>query len=74
MAGILFQINTLSFLYHPVLWIFFGLVGAWVSAIRYHRPDFKVKLVALDLILIAAGCAFYIMVFLPIFLKMKGAL
>jgi hypothetical protein len=32
MAGILFQINTLSFAYKSVLWIFFGLVGAWASA------------------------------------------
>ena len=37
MAGIIFQINTLSFAYHSVLWIFFGLVGAWCSAIRHHR-------------------------------------
>ena len=38
MRGITFQINTLSFAYHSVLWLFFGLVGAWYSAVRHHRP------------------------------------
>jgi hypothetical protein len=74
MAGVLFQINTLSFLYHPVLWIFFGLVGGWCSAIRHHRPEFQVKLVARDIIIIIGVCAFYVLVFLPIFLRLKGAL
>jgi hypothetical protein len=72
MAGILFQINTLSFAYHSVLWLFFGLVGAWCSAIRYHRPEFRVRLTPRDLVLITAGCAAYAMVILPLFLKVKG--
>jgi O-antigen ligase len=74
MAGVLFQINTLSFLYHPVLWIFFGLVGAWSSAIRHHRPEFQVKLNGRDMTIIIGMCTAYVMVFLPIFLKIKGAL
>jgi len=74
MAGILFQINTLSFAYHSVLWIFLGLVGAWCSAIRYHRPDFRVKLTVRDLIIIVGACATYALVVLPVFLKTKGAL
>jgi hypothetical protein len=74
MAGVLFQINTLSFLYHPVLWIFFGLVGAWASAVRFHRPEFKVKLVTRDIVIIIGACLLYIFGFLPIFLKLKGAL
>lgn len=74
MAGVLFQINTLSFLYHPVLWIMFGLVGAWASAIRHHRPEFQVKLDARDLVIIVGACLFYIFVFLPVFLKLKGAM
>jgi O-Antigen ligase len=72
MAGILFQINTLSFAYHSVLWLFFGLVGAWCSAIRYHRPEFRVRLTWRDLVMITAACAIYAMVVLPIFLKLKG--
>ncbi|HEY0190524.1 MAG TPA: O-antigen ligase family protein [Kofleriaceae bacterium] len=74
MAGVLFQINTLSFLYHPVLWIFFGLVGGWCSAVRHHRPEFQMKINTRDLIIIIGICAFYIGVFLPVFLKLKGAL
>jgi O-antigen ligase/polysaccharide polymerase Wzy-like membrane protein len=72
MAGILMQINSLSFLYHPVLWIFFGLVGAWCSAIRYHRPEFQVRLSWRDMAIIVGGCAIFVMVFLPIFLRLKG--
>jgi uncharacterized membrane protein YeaQ/YmgE (transglycosylase-associated protein family) len=66
-----FQINTLSFAYHAVLWIFFGLVGAWTSAIRHHRPDFRVRMTWRDLIIVVLGCVIYIVVVLPVFLKFK---
>jgi len=72
MAGILFQITTLSFAYHSVLWIFFGLVGAWCSAIRHHRPEFKVGLTWRDLFIIGIACLVYAMLILPVFLKIKG--
>jgi len=72
MGGILFQINTLSFAYHSVLWIFFGLVGAWTSAIRHHRPAFRVRLTWRDLIIVLLMCLTYVFVMLPIFLKFKG--
>jgi len=74
MAGILFQINTLSFAYHSVLWIFFGLVGAWCSAIRHHRPEFRVRLTWRDLIIVVLVCAAYALLVLPLFLKIKGFL
>jgi O-antigen ligase len=74
MAGIVFQINTLSFAYHSVLWIFFGLVGAWCSAVRHHKPDFRVKLSWRDLAIIAAACVLYAFGILPLFLKSKGYL
>ena len=74
MGGIVFQINTLSFAYHSVLWIFFGLVGAWTGAIRYHRPDFRVRMTWRDLIIVGLACAVYVVVVLPIFLKLKGAM
>jgi len=74
MAGILFQINTLSFAYHSVLWIFFGLVGAWCSAVRYHCPEFRVRLTVRDLIIIVGGCAAFALFVLPLFLRAKGAL
>jgi O-antigen ligase len=73
-AGILFQINTLSFAYHSVLWIFLGLIGAWSGAIRHHMPDFKVQLTWKDCVAIAAGCLAFIAVVLPLFLRYKGEL
>ena len=74
MAGIVFQINTLSFAYHSVLWIFFGLVGAWYSAIRHHRPQFRVHLTWKDLVIIVLLCAAYALFVLPLFLRAKGFL
>jgi hypothetical protein len=74
MAGILFQINTLSFAYHSVLWIFFALVGAWSGAIRHHRPDFQVKMTWRDLLIVAGVCVAYLGVILPLLLRYKGEL
>jgi hypothetical protein len=74
MAGIAFQINTLSFAYHPVLWMFFGLIGAWCSAIRHHHPEFKVTLTPRDGVIVTAGVLAYALVILPLFLKLKGYL
>jgi O-antigen ligase len=72
MVAIVFQINTLSFAYKSVLWIFFGLIGAWSGAIRHHMPEFKVKMTWKDLIGVGVGCVVYAFVLLPIFLKYKG--
>jgi hypothetical protein len=74
MGGIVFQINTLSFAYHSVLWIFFGLVGAWSSTIRYHRPEFQVSMTWRDIIVVVLACATYVVIVLPVFLKLKGAM
>jgi hypothetical protein len=72
MAGIVFQINTLSFAYHMLLWLFFGLCGAWYSAVKHHKPEFEVKLTFVDLIILAVGTILYATVALPLFLKAKG--
>ena len=72
MSGILFQSNTLSFAYHSVLWIFLGLVGAWYSAIKHHKPDFTVKFGWKDAGGIVGGCLVYVFLVLPLFLKYKG--
>lgn len=74
MAGMLFQINTLSFAYHSVLWIFFGLVGAWSGAIRHHRPELRVSLTWRDLLIVAGICITYLVVVLPLLLRYKGEL
>lgn len=71
-AAILFQINTLSFAYKSVLWIFFGLVGAWTGAIRHHRPEFTVRLTWKDLGIIVFACVVYVFGVLPVFLRYKG--
>jgi hypothetical protein len=72
MTGIAFQIYTLSFLYHPVLWMFLGLIGAWYSAVRYHRPQLRIALGARDLAIVGAVSLAYATVLLPLFLKWKG--
>jgi hypothetical protein len=72
MAGIVFQINTLSFAYHAVMWIFFALVGAWSSAIRYHLPTFRVRMTWRDFFIVIAICASFIGIVLPLFLRSKG--
>ena len=72
LSGIVFQINTLSFTYHSVLWIFLGLVGAWYSAIKHHAPDFEVKFGWKDAAGVVVGCLTYVFVVLPLFLRYKG--
>jgi O-antigen ligase len=74
MSGITFQINTLSFAYHSVLWLFLGLVGAWYSSVRHHMPDLEIKMRFPDLVAVSAIVFGYAFVALPIFLKMKGML
>jgi O-antigen ligase len=74
MAGIAFQINTLSFAYHSVLWLFFGLIGAWYSAVRHHLPALVIKLQIRDILVIAGLCLGYATVVLPLFLRAKGYL
>lgn len=72
MCGMIFQINTLSFSYHSVLWIYLGLCGAWVGAVRHHVPEFTVKVTFRDAVIVALICAVYAFVALPLFLKKKG--
>ena len=72
MAGVVLQINTLSFAYHSVMWILFGFVGAWYSAVRYHRPEFRIRMTWTDVIIVVGACAAYALILLPIFLRYKG--
>ena len=74
LGGIIFQINTLSFTYHPVLWMYIGLIGGWYLAVRGHLPTFEVKVRLLDAAAIIAGCALYALVVLPLFLRAKGVM
>ena len=74
LAGIAFQINTLSFAYHSVLWLFVGLCGAWQSAVRHHRPELVVRLTLRDIAIVAGLVIGYAFVALPLLLKYKGVL
>lgn len=74
MCGIAFQINTLSMAYHSVVWLFFGLVGAWYSAVRTHKPDLDIKIRLPDFIALIVIVVGYAFVALPIWLKYKGML
>jgi O-antigen ligase len=74
MCGIAFQINTLSMAYHSVVWLFFGLVGAWYSAVRTHKPDLEIKIRLPDLVALIVLVVGYAFVALPVWLKYKGML
>jgi O-antigen ligase len=74
MIGLAFQINTLSFAYHSVLWLFFGLVGAWYSAVRAHKPDLEIKMRLGDVLAVLVIVVGYAFVALPLWLKYKGML
>jgi hypothetical protein len=71
-SGIVFQINTLSFAYHSVLWLFLGLIGAWYSAIRHHLPELDIKIRVADFFAISVLVFGYAFVALPLYLKYKG--
>jgi hypothetical protein len=71
-AGVVFQALTLSFAYHPVLWIFIAMVAAWSSAIRHHRPAFAIRITMSDVFWVVAGCLGFVFVALPVFLRLKG--
>ncbi len=74
LAATTFSISTLSFAYKPVLWILFGLVGAWTSCIRHHDPSFNVRLSWKDFGIIVFACLAFVTVLLPLFLKAKGVM
>lgn len=72
LAGITFQINTLSFAYHSLLWLVFGLVGAWYLTVRRHRPQLKIGMSLRDVVFVAVIVFGYAFVALPMFLRYKG--
>ncbi|HEX2878970.1 MAG TPA: O-antigen ligase family protein [Polyangiaceae bacterium] len=51
-AGLAVGIFFLSFTYHYVLWIYFGLSGAFYSALHRHDPTFRVACGVRDFALI----------------------
>jgi O-antigen ligase len=69
MGGMCVGIFFLSFCYHYVLWIYFGLCGALFAAVKTHDPTFEVKITLRELILIAMADLALIQV---IYLYTKG--
>lgn len=53
--GLYVGIFFLSFTYHYVLWIYFGLCGAFYSAMKRHDPEFEVRFGWKDFALLFAG-------------------
>jgi hypothetical protein len=70
--GLCFGIFFLSFCYHFVLWVYFGMSGALYSAIKRHDPDFQVRFGPRDLAFTAAVCA-TILFAVGVYTRMKGA-
>ncbi len=67
MCGMMIGILFLSFSYHNVLWIYFGLCGAYYSAVKSHDPDWRVGFGLKDAALIVAmdiGFILLLMVYL----------
>jgi O-antigen ligase len=56
-AGLLLGIFFLSFVYHPVLWIYIGLSAALYLAVKRHDASFEVRFTWRDLVLVAAADA-----------------
>ena len=55
LLGIAVGVFFLSFTYHYVLWIFFGLAGAFASAVRVHERRFAVSVGLRDIALVVTG-------------------
>lgn len=72
MAGFLIQMTFLSLSYHSMLWIYFGISGAYYSAVKAHDPDFKVSFGFKDLALVTGLALLYIGIVVPIFVRLKG--
>lgn len=72
--GLVFQIGTLSFSYHSVLWIYLGLVAAWHGAVVAHLPAFSPRLRLGEVLVVGVVAAGFVTVLLPLYLRLKHAL
>jgi hypothetical protein len=70
-APLLVQFMFLSLSYHPMTWIYFGMAGAFYSAVKSHAPSWRVKFGTAD-ILIVGAIAYGFLAVLPFFLLLKG--
>jgi O-antigen ligase/polysaccharide polymerase Wzy-like membrane protein len=70
--GLSFGIFFLSFCYHFVLWVYFGMSGAFYSAIHRHDPSFKVRFGPRDQFAVVGVCV-SILLAVGVYTRMKGA-
>ena len=70
-APLLVQMMFLSLTYHPMTWIYFGMAGAFYSAVKSHAPGWHVKFDTGD-ILIVGAIAYGFIAALPFVLMLKG--
>lgn len=53
-------INFLSLSYHPVVWVYLALPGAYYLAVRTHDPDFRVTFGMRDLAAVTGAATLYL--------------
>jgi hypothetical protein len=71
LCGMVAGTSFLSLTYHPVIWLFFGLTGAYALAIRSHDPAWKLSLGRRDLGAVI-GITVVLMVGLHVYTRLKG--
>jgi O-antigen ligase len=71
MVGLVISAIFLSLTYHPILWIFLGMIGALYAAVRAHDPEFRVTFRLRDLMLVG-GLDVAFIAFIALYLRVKG--
>lgn len=71
LLGIVVGTNFLSLAYHPVIWLYFALPGAFYLAARRHDPEFHVGLGKRDLLAVVSF-AVLLLIGIKTYLMVKG--
>jgi O-antigen ligase len=71
LCGIAVGASFLSLAYHPVVWAFLALPGAYYLAVRNHDPEFRVTFGGRDLLAIIGGAILWLAV-LHAYLRIRG--
>jgi hypothetical protein len=71
LCGIVVGTNFLSLAYHPVIWVYFALPGAFYLATRRHDPEFRVTFGRRDLLAVS-GFSIVWLIGIKMYLVAKG--
>jgi hypothetical protein len=71
LCGIAVGTNFLSLGYHPVIWVYFALPGAFYLAARRHDPEFRVSFGWRDLLAVT-GFSIVWLIGIRLYLAVKG--